>query len=287
VSELWIAFAHMARRKDRLRALEAAAAAVRLARSVNDAEVLARALNAYASNLTLARAFEDAAAALAEADALAPAGYVWLRLRITNTKAFLRYLTGDLVAAAQEYELLRSTHLQLGNVPEATEAALNLAENKHLRGQTEKAAALAQKVLPNLRAGRDRHTLGLVLANLCGYLVALGRLSELPAVAREALQNGAEYDRDGVPVTDVIEHSALALALNGDVRCGALLAGYTQVAFGRIGFQREYTEQTTRTPLEALLQERLSPAELSALLAQGAALSPEDAIVLALSRLNE
>src|ERR1039458_7239234 len=56
-SELWSAFAHMACRKDCFRALEAAATAVRLARSVNDAEVLARALNAYASNLTLARAF--------------------------------------------------------------------------------------------------------------------------------------------------------------------------------------------------------------------------------------
>jgi hypothetical protein len=55
-SELWSAFAHMACRKDCFRALEAAATAVRLARSVNDAEVLARALNAYASNLTLARA---------------------------------------------------------------------------------------------------------------------------------------------------------------------------------------------------------------------------------------
>jgi hypothetical protein len=52
-------------------------------------------------------------------------------------------------------------------------------------------------------------------------------------------------------------------------------------------FQREYTEQTTRTCPEALLQERLSPTELSALLAQGAALSPEDAITLALSRLND
>jgi hypothetical protein len=65
---------------------------------------------------------------------------------------------------------------------------LNLAENKHLRGQTEKAATLAQQVLPILRAGHDRHTLGLVLANLCGYLVALGRLSHVPAVAREALE---------------------------------------------------------------------------------------------------
>jgi hypothetical protein len=47
-------------------------------------------------------------------------------------------------------------------------------------------------------------------------------------------------------------------------------------------FPRGYCEQTTRTRLEALLREHLAPAERESLLDAGAALSPEDAIALAL-----
>jgi hypothetical protein len=210
-----------------------------------------------------------------------------LRLRITESRAFLRYLLGDLDGAAQGYELLRNTHSQLGHASEADRAAVNIAENKHLRGQTERAIALVQEVLPTLRAGRDRQTLSQALANLCGYLVVLDRLSEARAIAREALQNPSQHDRDQLLIAHTIEHTALALALDGDVRRGAQLAGYTEVALRRLGSLREYTESTTRTRLEALLHERLGPADRELLLAAGAALSPEVAIALAITGLAE
>jgi hypothetical protein len=82
-------------------------------------------------------------------------------------------------------------------------------------------------------------------------------------------------------MTCLIEHAALAVALDGDARRGAALAGYTEAALGRVGVRREYTEQITRKRLEALLRERLEPTELESLLARGATLSPDDAIALA------
>jgi len=39
---------------------------------------------------------------------------------------------------------------------------------------------------------------------MCGYLVAADRLSEARAIAREAFQKSAEYDRDLMPMTCLI-----------------------------------------------------------------------------------
>ncbi|MGD0471797.1 MAG: LuxR C-terminal-related transcriptional regulator [Candidatus Velthaea sp.] len=282
-SALWAAFARLAAFLKPVRALEAAATAVEAARDADDRDLLARALTTYAVSLSRVRQFQDAAAALAEADALAPSLNVALRLRITGSKALLSYFLGDLEGAAQGYEFLRDTHFRLGNVAEAASIALDLAENKHQRGQTEIAIALVQEVLPVLRAGSDRRTLLLALANLCGYFVALDRLAEARAVGREVFQDGSEHDRDRTTFVNTIEHSALVLALDGDVRRGAQLAGYTDAAYARAGFHREYTESTTRARLAALFRERLTPAECEALLAAGAALSIEAAIALALA----
>jgi hypothetical protein len=50
----------------------------------------------------------------------------------------------------------------------------------------------------------------------------------------------------------------------------------------RDGFPREFTETTTCDRLTGLLRERLAPDELERLIAEGAALTPQAAIALAL-----
>jgi predicted ATPase/transcriptional regulator with XRE-family HTH domain len=279
-SVLWTAFSWVGSNHT-VRGREAASIAVDLARGANDPAVLAYALTSYAHSLDRPGTFEDAAAVLTEAQALAPAENVELRLSILKVRAGLG-LCGDLPATAQAYIQLRKMHLELGNVPGANAVTLDLADVEHQRGQTEKAVALAQEMLPTIRIGRHRILLLYILARLCGYLVALNRLSEARAVAQETFEKFAEHHRDHTCVTEVIEHTALTIALDGDVRRGALLAGYTEAAFSRDTFPRGYCEQTTRTRLEALLREHLAPAERESLLDAGAALSPEDAIALAL-----
>jgi predicted ATPase/DNA-binding CsgD family transcriptional regulator len=90
-SRLWKALALLARRTNPGRAFEAAFRAVEFAREVGDVVALADALPAYANELSRARAFEDAAALLVEAEAIAPVENVLLRLRITKSRAFLSY----------------------------------------------------------------------------------------------------------------------------------------------------------------------------------------------------
>jgi tetratricopeptide (TPR) repeat protein len=284
-SRLWTAIARTAR-ANHVRALEAISTAVGLARNASDDAVLADALVVHANSLVHMRRFEDTASALTEAEALASTDNVWLHLRIVYTRAYLNLVTGNLDAAAEAYERLREVNQELGNATQANGIAISLAEIQHQRGQTATAVALVREVLAALRADRDRPTLLGALANLCGYLVALDRLSEARAVALEALRNTSEHDRSGIFVTDAIEHAALTIALGNDLRSSAQLAGYTEAAFRGLGYQREYTEHTTRKRFEALLDEGLPPSERDSLLATGARLSPEDAMSLAIQSLS-
>jgi predicted ATPase len=71
---LWTALARITRDTKPVEALPAAATAVRLARVANDPEVLAEALVALADKLARALAFDDAEAAVNEAEALATPG---------------------------------------------------------------------------------------------------------------------------------------------------------------------------------------------------------------------
>jgi predicted ATPase len=285
-SRLWTAIARTAR-TDRVRALEASSTAVSVAQNAGDDAALADALVVYATSLVHVRRFEDTALALTEAEALVSSDNVWLHLRIIFSRAYLNLESGDLEAAARAYERLREVNQQLGNATQANGIAITLAELHHQRGQTTTAVALAQEVLGALRADRDRQSLVGALANLCGYLVALDRLPEARAVALEALRNSSEYDRNGIFVTDAIEHAALTIALGNDLRSSAQLAGYTTAAFRRLGYQREYTERITRTRFEALLSERLPQSESDSLLATGATLTPQDAIDLAIQSLSK
>lgn len=284
-SRLWAAIARTAR-TDRAQALEASSTAISLARNASDAAALADALVVYATSLAHVRKFEDSAAALTEATALASADDVWLHLRIAFTRAYLNLVTGDLDAAAAIYERLREVNQQLGNATQANGIAISLAELQHQRGETAAAVALAQEVLGAFRSDRDRESLVGTLANLCGYLVALDRLSEAREVALEAFRNSSDHDRSGIFVTDAVEHVALAVALGDDLRASAKLAGYAEAAFQRLGYQREYTERTTRTRLDSLLFGKLPPAERDSLLAAGATLTPEAAVTLAIERLS-
>jgi predicted ATPase/DNA-binding XRE family transcriptional regulator len=284
-SRLWTAIARTAR-TDRVRALEASSTAVGLARIESNDAALADALVVYATSLVHLRRFDGAAEALTEAAALAAPDNVWLHRRIDFTTASLNVAMGHLDAAAEDFERLREENQQLGNASQANGITLTLAEIQHQRGETAAAVALAQEALVALRADIDRSTLLGALANLCAYLVALDRLPEARAIALEAFLASSEHDRSGTFVTGAIEHAALTIALGNDLRSSAQLAGYTEAAFRRLGYQREYTERTTRTRLESLFYGKLTPMERDSLLGAGATLAPEDAIALAIESLS-
>jgi hypothetical protein len=85
-----------------------------------------------------------------------------------------------------------------------------------------------------------------------------------------------------VSIAVALEPLALALALDANLTQAATLEGYAEAALRAQGFAREFTETTTHDRLMTLLAERLAPDDLAHRLAEGAALTPEAAVALAL-----
>jgi predicted ATPase/DNA-binding CsgD family transcriptional regulator len=285
-SRLWTALARTVTNNG-ARAREASAIAVDLARQAGDADTLADALTMRADALLRpgAATLKDGVMVLAEAESLVPDSNIWLHLRTRRVRAnAMRYL-GELDAAAQAYGQLRDIHLQLRNTDEASVLALNLAATEHQRQQTEKAIALLQEVLPALRTSRFRDLHLDALADLCGYLLAVDRLSEACALVQEVFTTSDFDGSEDAP--EAVVHAALVVALHGNIRRGALLAGYAELALNRLGRCRDDPAQTTRERLEALLHERLEPEELEALLTTGAALPAESAVALVRESLDD
>jgi tetratricopeptide (TPR) repeat protein len=260
------------------RAVEVATEAVAYARESGDRLTLAWALQAYACSLSFANRFNEAEAALAEAEAI-PDTSANFRLELLRARALL-HRRGDPETNAHIWEQLRKEHRSLGNTRDQLIAALNVAEAEHRRGQTLRAIAIVRETLPVVRSSAEANALA--AHNFAGYLAAVDDLAGAVAVARESIRIHAMREPDHNRVAVAIEHLALVFALRGDLPRAATLEGYVDAAFARHGFEREFTETTTHDRLTALLRAGLSPDELARLTTEGAALSPEAAVALAL-----
>ncbi|MGB9651111.1 MAG: helix-turn-helix domain-containing protein [Candidatus Cybelea sp.] len=280
--QLWTSLSRLAHNGQTTLAYESATEALAVARSISDSKLLAYALQAYADAAGLSLRFGEAKAAIEEAETLASRhDNVDLRLTVLQTRGILSSTFGDQEAAAIAYEQVRVALLSLGQLQRAITPGLNLAEAEHQSGRTERALALVQQLRVDLERSSHRmqHLHTTLLDNEAGYLLALDRVPEARAAAREVIRNG---DRNHPWVAISIEHLALALALDGDLVRAAQLSGYSDFAFSRAGFERQFTEETTRARLAALFRDRMAPEYLAQLVARGAAMAPDDAVALAL-----
>jgi predicted ATPase/class 3 adenylate cyclase len=263
------------------RAFELAPEAVEEARASGDASLLARVLDMYATTAVYLHRFDDADKALNEAEAL-PGISPDLRIGLLATRALVSLLRGDPETAARMFEQLRKEQRSLGNTSGEQIAALGLAEVEHARAQTHRAIAIVRETLPAAHSGTHKTLLANLLNNLAGYLAAVGDLPGALPAAREAIGIHAAREPDHAHVAIAIEHLALVVALRGDFARAATLEAYANAAFGRHGLPREFTETTTHDRLIAILREGLAPDELTRRSVEGAALTPEAAIALAL-----
>ncbi|GAC1519414.1 MAG: hypothetical protein NVS3B10_21140 [Polyangiales bacterium] len=263
------------------RMMDASREAVACAKTCGDPGALGEALQQYARGAALSRRFQEAEAALAQAEAL-PTISAAQRLRLLSLRAMVSGLSGDAKAALRAEEQLVKEYRSLGDADKARNSTLNTAEWTHALGETRRAIGLLREVLPAERASGDRRALVMMKVNLAAYLVAVDEVSEACTSAREAIREIAAHDTTATSNAIALEVLALALALGGDLHRAARLAGYADVAMARLGFEREFTERATRDRVRAVLAEQLAPDELARYLAEGAELSPDAAIALAL-----
>ena len=261
-------------------AFERATQSVEYARASGDASSLAATLGHYALLAVLLNRLDDAEPALAQAEAM-PGASVSQRLYLLQARASFSQFRGDLETAARMFEQLGKENRALGNTRGQLAAAINLAEVEHARGHSQRAAAIVAEALPMARSSVDKSTLDVLLHNLAAYLAAVDDLPGALAAAREAIGIWTRTpDRAGVAVA--MEHLSLVYALRGEFALAATVEGYADAALRRYGFTREFTEATAHDRLTALLRDGLASDEFARLSAEGASLTPEAAIALAL-----
>jgi hypothetical protein len=198
-------------------------------------------------------------------------------------------MRGDHEISVLLFQELRDKHRALGNRTAAVVSGQNLAEWEHALGKTERAVVIAQETLADIQSAPTRNEQWYVggACNLIGYLVALDRLAEARATARELLlRHGSDAINIGL-VTFALEHLALVLALESDLARAAQLAAHADATLLDLGSEREFTEKATRTRLDALLAGRFPSNERTALDTRGAAMTREEAVALALAALGE
>ena len=259
-------------------ALAAARHAVAYARAAGDETVLFNALRSCAIFSAWEGCYDDAEAALAEAEAIAlerPSPVRRLQLFFARGHVSKRRL--DYRAAAAAFMEARELARSLGDPYREVNATIHLAEVEHEGGETDSAIARLRELCTDRVLERIDHEA--VLANLAGYLAARDDAAGVRAAARELFTPGTPVAASEVKFMNVaFEHVALVDAQHGALQRAARLLGYSTAWYRDLGSPRQFTEARTHERLMAILRERLTASELEALMAEGAAFTIERAV---------
>ena len=177
--------------------------------------------------------------------------------------------TGDQHAARRVYAEALAMHQRLGDRSGSLCLAVNLAELEFASGDAIKAIADASAAVPDARAAGNSALLANLLANLAGYKLSLGEVTEACAAAREALllNRALGLHNWAIPC---LEHLALAHALSNATALAARIFGFTEAHYRRTGQCRDRLEQSGFNRLTAALQSALPVEVLTPLMQEGA-----------------
>jgi predicted ATPase/class 3 adenylate cyclase len=260
------------------RAGTAGIGAVDSARAAGDGPVLAAALKSYADVLYLRGDVAGADAALTEAEPIAGLT-ANLKANLLAGRARLSRSTGDFDTAARSFAQLRDQFEALGNRRNVAVSIAELGEVEFRRGQFQRAADLWREAVAKIRSENQPALLCAWLYCLGSTLALSGDLQAATAAALEALGVGARYGAEHA--APAIELRAYIVAVQGDVERSARLTGYVAACYARIDYVRDYVMETIRDRTKAVMEQHLAPDVVSRLIADGAALTPEAAGVLA------
>jgi hypothetical protein len=271
--------AHIGQREGLAQALQAAD----IFRRLGDPKNHAWALTIGADSIIRPGDMAEAESYYEEAEALLrPLGPTKQLASVLAARAVARGLwAGDTASArplfAESLSLARAVGYR--RLIEAT--AIHLAELEAVDGRLEAAIARSREAEVASRQDGDERFLNVTLANLTGYLLAVGDVSSARVTGAEALRLARSHG-DSYWVNRVLERLALAAALSGDAAHAARLAGYCDAMYRLDSTPRERVEQTAWQNLSRGLDAALTPAEKARLMAEGAAWDEEQAAAAAL-----
>ena len=257
-------------------------AIVRLER-LDDPENLASATMRLAIGYRQMAAFADADAAIDRALALyrqTDLGTSLLYASALSWKASALIGLGKPDEARRAFEEAIALDEALGDDDRAAVERLNLAELEFAADDVRGALAHTEAVIVALGG---HHDTAVVVAhlNVAAYRIVLGEYGEARVAARKSLEVARHVGHRlwrGV----AIQHLATLIALNGDVRRAACLAGYADACYAAEGSAREPTEARTFAMLDQILRGGLSDDDRAMLATAGSALTDDDAADMAL-----
>ena len=150
------------------------------------------------------------------------------------------------------------------------------AEQLFKQGDISGALASSREAETIYRERRAGVWLLAALINETAYLIAAGECAEAWSVGREALGQSMAREEE-LYVAAVLGHFARIAAESGNADRAALIAGFVDAAYDRIGNAREPTEQQSYDRLMELLRGALPEDRLKALMDEGAMLDMETA----------
>jgi predicted ATPase/class 3 adenylate cyclase len=194
-------------------------------------------------------------------------------------------LLGDGAAARQYWRDSLALYDRLGDNSSKSSPLAWLAESEFAAGNVEEAINLALEVLKLSAPSKDYYMIGVVSTNLAAYFIAQNRLEDAAAAALDAIQRASTVE-DKQSVVSSLQHTALLGAMRGDSYSSAKLLGYVDALFACQEYYRETTETWSYKKLVQKLRGQMTQKQLATVMAEGAKLSADDAIALALGQLS-
>jgi predicted ATPase/DNA-binding winged helix-turn-helix (wHTH) protein len=280
-ARLWHSLGSLRGTADPAGALAALDNALRLCRRLGDARMTGDTLVETARMQIYMGRFAEASVALEEARPLVekesspPALAFYL-----ENAGFLRMLTGDFPAARTLFEQALALYRVLEFDDSILAMLLNLADMKWALGDLDAALVGFREAAARMRETPQfakKDMLGVCLTNLAGVLTERGDLAEALAVAREGLPLRRELNARAA-----WDHLALRAGLAGQLPDAARVAGYVDRLYVASQSRRQPNEARARARLTEVLGAKLSPEEVARLLREGASMSEDEALKLAL-----
>jgi len=265
--------------------VERAAAVVAAFRKVGDERELVRALRLYGDALIFADALDASEAALDEGVAIARRIGERRRLVVLlDALGTVRRLRGDFAGARVRQQEALDLILARDGVAGRyhAQALANLGELEFALGNVERATELAAQSRELFERLGDADHAANVLLNLAAYALALDRFDAAETYARRTL---AEVDGLQQPfsVAAAVEHLAVIAGLSGDAERAAHLLGFSDARLRSLKLLRQPTERVGYDRLREVLAERYAAPDLERRLTEGAALTEERAVQLAIA----
>ncbi len=267
--------AHQAAADKEIPALQRAAT---LYRAISDGRGLYEALVALAQKQVWAGDLVGAEQRIVEADAVFdPSWPLTLSEGQLTARTYLFEMTGRPADGQPLMETLVAIMRASGDARKLDFALMQLAENLFIQGKVIEAISVRREIVQRVANQRVSYA-GNNLGNLCAALVFNNELDEALQTARASM---VPLQRVGLLRT-YADHFALLACKLGRYAAAAQLLGRADAGFAASGFAREASEQrAARMTMEAL-RSAVAVDELDRLLIEGAAMTDEAAVRMAL-----